>query len=161
MSNAVVGEHTEQDLTLEKIIDAPPSAVWQAWSDPELIKEWFCPKPWGVSACEIDLRPGGAFNTTMRSPEGQEFPNSGCFLEVREQEKLVFTDALTADFRPAAASFMTAIITLTEQNGKTLYSVRVLHKNAEDRQKHEAMGFREGWGITIDQLEAVARRFVR
>ena len=55
---------------------------------------WFAPKPWTVSDCEMDLRPGGIFRFVLRSPEGEEFPNVGCYLEIVPNERLVWTDAL-------------------------------------------------------------------
>ena len=100
------------DLVLEREIDVPVELVWEAWTTPDSIKEWFCPKPWSVSSCEIDLRPGGKFNTVMRSPEGQEFPNSGCYLEVVPNQRLVFTDTLLPGFRPAPKPFFTAALLL-------------------------------------------------
>ena len=77
------------DLVFERIVEVPREKVWAAWTTPELLLQWFTPAPWKTIACEIDLRPGGAFRTTMLSPEGQEFPNSGCYLEVVKNEKLV------------------------------------------------------------------------
>src|SRR5690242_2821697 len=92
------------DLVLERVVDVPRELVWSAWTTPEHIKKWFTPAPWTTIACEIDLRPGGAFRTTMRSPEGEEFPNVGCYLEVVPNERLVWTNALGPGFRPAAAT---------------------------------------------------------
>ena len=62
------------DLRLERIVDVSPSLVWAAWTTPAHILKWFTPAPWQTVDCEIDLRPGGVFRTTMRSPEGQDFP---------------------------------------------------------------------------------------
>jgi uncharacterized protein YndB with AHSA1/START domain len=67
------------DLILERIVDVPSERVWRAWTQPESVKKWFTPAPWTTVDCEIDLRPGGLFRTTMRSPDGQEFPNVGCY----------------------------------------------------------------------------------
>lgn len=53
------------DLTLEKIADVKPEQVWRAWTEPKLLMPWFCPVPWKVIECEIDLRPGGIFKTVM------------------------------------------------------------------------------------------------
>jgi activator of Hsp90 ATPase-like protein len=70
------------DLLLERVVDVPPELVWAAWTTPEHVKKWFTPAPWTTVDCEIDLRPGGIFRFVMRSPEGQEFPNVGCYLEI-------------------------------------------------------------------------------
>ena len=91
------------DLVLERVVDVPPNLVWAAWTRPDYVKKWFTPAPWQTIDCEIDLRPGGIFCTVMRSPEGQDFPNTGCYLEVIENEKLVWTAALTAGYRPQNA----------------------------------------------------------
>ena len=90
----------------------------------------------------------------MRSPEGENFPNVGCYLDVVEYERLVFTDALTPGFRPAAKPFMTAIVTMSDHNGGTKYVARALHRSPEDRKSHEEMGFHDGWGTALDQLVA-------
>ena len=92
--------NTQTDLVLERSIYVPSEQVCATWTQPEHLKKWFAPAPWTVSDCEIDLRPGGMCRTVMRSPEGEEFPNTGCYLELVENEKLVFTDALAPGYRP-------------------------------------------------------------
>ncbi|MDB5326222.1 MAG: activator of ATPase [Phycisphaerales bacterium] len=145
------------DLLLERVIDVPPEKVWAAWTTPALLMPWFCPKPWTVSACEIDLRPGGRFFTMLRSPEGQEMPNDGCILEVVPGKRLVFTDALTAGYRPAVKPFMTASITIEPSGAGTRYIAYLKHADAETRDKHETMGFSTGWGMALDQLVAMIK----
>ncbi len=149
----------ELDLVLERVVDLPPQVLWRMWTDPKILVQGFCPKPWQTTHCEIDPRPGGKFNTTMRSPEGQEFPNQGCYLEVVEHRRIVFTDALTEGFRPAAKSFMTALITFEPQGtGHTKYTAVAIHNNAEDRKKHEEMGFVQGWSIVLDQFIEILKK---
>ncbi|MCE3232673.1 MAG: hypothetical protein K0R98_930 [Rickettsiaceae bacterium] len=60
------------DLVLERQVDAPKELVWRALVEPELVKKWFCPKPWMTVDCRIDLRVGGEFYTVMQSPEGEK-----------------------------------------------------------------------------------------
>lgn len=140
------------DLVLERTIDVPRELVWKAWTTPEHLKHWFVPKPWSVPECEIDLRPGGKFRTVMQSPEGVKNDNTGCYLQVIENELLVWTDGLLPDFRPAAQSFMTAHLLFEDEGEGTRYTAIVLHKNEEDKTQHEQMGFHEGWGTVVDQL---------
>lgn len=142
------------DLVLDREIDVPVELVWEAWTTPESIKEWFCPKPWSVSSCEIDLRPGGRFNTVMRSPEGDEFPNSGCYLEVVPNKRLVFTDTLLPGFRPSPKPFFTAALLLEPTATGARYTAIAIHGNEETRKQHEEMGFHDGWGTVVDQLVA-------
>ena len=140
------------DLKLERIVDVKPELVWAAWTQPKHIKHWFAPKPWTVSECQIDLRLGGASSITMRSPEGQDFPNTGCYLEIIPNQKLVFTDALGADFRPNEKAFFTATILLEAHGTGTKYTAIAMHKDEANRQKHEEIGFHAGWEICLDQL---------
>lgn len=146
------------DLSFERFVDLPPEAIWAAWTQPERLMPWFCPRPWLTVACEIELRPGGMFRTVMRSPEGQEFPNLGCYLEVLPNRRLVWTNALAPGFRPVPASavegffFFTGIVALSPEAGGTRYQARVVHGTDEDCQRHAAMGFEQGWGVALDQL---------
>ena len=66
-----VSPDPQLDLVLERVVDVPRELVWKAWTEPEHVMKWFTPAPWTVTECEIDLRPGGIFRTTMRSPEGR------------------------------------------------------------------------------------------
>ncbi|HEY5956841.1 MAG TPA: SRPBCC family protein, partial [Polyangiaceae bacterium] len=139
------------------IIEVSPELVWKAWTEPEHLKPWFTPRPWTTTECEIDLRPGGVFRTVMRSPEGQLFPNQGCYLEVVPKHKLVWTDALQGEYRPSKLDphlgFHFTATLLFEPSGKgTKYTAIVLHGDEESRSKHDAMGFKDGWGAALDQL---------
>lgn len=142
------------DLVLERNIDVPVDLVWKAWTTPEHLKHWFCPKPWMVTECEIDLRPGGIFRSVMRGPEGQEFENLGCYLQVIPNKKLVFTDTLLTDFRPAPNPFFTAYLLLDGNGDSTRYTAIAMHGNEEARKKHEDMGFHDGWGTVLTQMVA-------
>ena len=105
----------ERDLVLQRVIPVPLAKVWEAWTTPEQLKQWFCPLPWKVVACEVDLRPGGVFGTTMRGPAGEEHASEGCYLEIVPHKRLVWTDGLGPGFRPAEKAFMTGIL---EQIGR-------------------------------------------
>lgn len=140
------------DLRFERVINVSPRLVWAAWTEPAHVKEWFAPRPWAVAECEIDLRPGGRFRTVMRSPEGEEFPGDGCYLEVVPERRLVFTDALLPGYRPSGEPFFTAILTLAPEGDGTRYVATALHGDPETRARHEEMGFAEGWGKCLDQL---------
>lgn len=152
--NPAIVYDPEIDLVFERDIDLAPELVWAAWTRPEHIVHWFTPAPWKTLSCEIDLRPGGNFRTVMASPEGHEVVNTGCFLEIVENRRLMWTDAMSAGYRPRETPFITAIISLEAISGGTRYVATAIHSNAESRKKHEAMGFREGWGKALDQLVA-------
>jgi uncharacterized protein YndB with AHSA1/START domain len=149
------------DLVLERTIAVSPDKVWAAWTEPELLKQWFTPAPWKTVAVDIDLRPGGRCVTTMESPEGEQFPNSGCYLAVEPQSLLVFTSVMTDDFRPADASngaedlAFTARIEIEPADGGTHYRAIAMHADKAGVAQHVEMGFQEGWGAATDQLVAL------
>lgn len=147
----------QHELKLTRLIDAPRHALYRCWTEAELIKQWFTPRPWTTPVVEIDVRPGGSSHMIFRGPEGQEFPNDGIYLEVVPDERLVFTDAYTSAWVPSAKPFMTGIITFADEDGKTRYTALAQHWTGEDRKSHEDMGFHDGWGKATDQLEALAR----
>jgi len=148
------------DLVFERIVDIPPELIWQAWTIEEHIKHWFTPAPWKTVDCEINLVPGGIFRTVMLSPEGEEFPHYGCFLEIIPNRKLVWTNALAPGYRPAKQPsgihcdtfFFTAIVKLEPHEQGTKYTALVVHGDEEACKNHQEMGFHEGWGKALDQL---------
>ncbi len=144
---------SERELVLVRETTVPPEKLYAGWTQPDLLVQWFTPKPWTTTACELDLRPGGVCKTTMRSPEGQEFPNVGVYLEVVPNEKIVFTDAYFANWETNPNPFFTGVITFEPlPNGGTRYTARVMHWTKENCEKHAAMGFMAGWGAAFDQL---------
>lgn len=154
------------DLVLERVVDVPVERVWAAWTTPDQIRVWFTPAPWTTVDCEIDLVPGGIFRTVMRSPEGQEYPNLGCWLEVLPHERLAWTNAFEPGYRPTRHTSgaecdtfpFTAILSLEARGNATKYTARVMHATEEARGKHEAMGFHDGWSAALDQMVAMIKR---
>jgi len=143
------------ELAIERLIDAPASALWKAYTDH--LNEWFCPKPWRAEVVEMDLRAGGRAAITMYGPDGEVHPNDGVYLNVVPERLIVFTDAFTSGWDPAGQPFMVGSFEF-EPQGKTLLRGRARHWNAEALAQHEAMGFHAGWGVMMEQWEAVAKR---
>jgi len=157
MTNEADATAVPQDLVISRIVRAPRAALWRAWTDPDLLKEWWCPKPWTTEVRAFDLRPGGAFYTFMRGPDGGTSDNPGSFLEVVPQARIVFTSMLTAGWRPAVPWLgFTAIITMADEGGHTRYVATVMHPDQATAERHDKMGFFDGWNTCIDQLEAFA-----
>ena len=144
------------DLVLTRLIPAPADKLFRCWTDTELLKQWFVPKPWTIARAEVDLRPGGGSLIVMCDPDGKEYPNAGVYLEVVPNRRLVFTDAYTAGWVPSAKPFFTAIVTFEPEGAQTRYTAIARHWTQEARQQHEAMGFHTGWGICADQMAALA-----
>lgn len=157
-STAETDAGLDRELRLTRLIDAPREKLFRAWTEPELLKQWFAPLPYTTPAAELDVRPGGANFVVMRGPDGKEFPNRGVYLEVVPNERLVFTDAYTQAWEPSQKPFMTVILTFEDEGGKTRYTARVCHWTQADRETHEKMGFHEGWGRCADQLAALVAK---
>ncbi|MDT8447993.1 MAG: SRPBCC family protein [bacterium] len=148
------GFDPQLDLRLERDLDLPVGLVWKAWTEPEHLIHWFTPDPWRTTDAQIDLRPGGKFQTTMCSPEGEENTETGCFLEVLVQQRLVWTTALLPGYRPSNNPFMTAILTFKDLGQSTHFTALVRHWDSKTREEHEKMGFAQGWSAATDQLVA-------
>ncbi|MDO5647563.1 SRPBCC family protein [Paracoccus sp. (in: a-proteobacteria)] len=148
------------DLIFDTVLDAPRDRVWRCWTEPRLLEQWFCPKPWTVTDAVIDLRAGGEFSTVMHGPDGECFANTGVFLAVDPGRRLVFTDALTPELHPGARAFMVVHVTLSDagpDGTHTAYHARAMHWTEQARDEHRAMGFHQGWGIAAEQLQELAR----
>jgi len=157
MSNSPADNAESRDLVISRVLRAPRSALWRAWSDPALLKEWWCPKPWTTEVLAFDLQPGGAFHTIMRGPDGGVSDNPGSFLEVVPQSRLVMTSMLTGGWRPAKPWLgFTAIITMADEGTGSRYTATVMHPDDETRDQHEKLGFFDGWNTCITQLDDFA-----
>jgi uncharacterized protein YndB with AHSA1/START domain len=145
------------DLSFTRLLNAPRGIIWDCWTKAEHIPHFFIPAPHRVTACDIDLRVGGRFNTTFEV-DGTEMVNRGVYLDLVPREKLVFTDGYTEGWKPAAEPFMTAILLLADAgDGQTSYTAIARHRTPEARQAHEDMGFYVGWGMVATQLEDYAQ----
>ena len=151
----------EHSLTLVRTLAAPRSAVWRCWTEPELLKQWFCPKPWTVPEADFDLRVGGRMNTVMAGPNGERHEGQGMWLAIEPMTRLVFTDAYTEGFVPTAQPFMTGVVELADApNGHTHMTWSARHATAEAKAKHFEMGWEAGWNAATDQLDALAQTLV-
>ena len=145
------------DLSFTRTLAAPRFLIWECWTKPEHIPHFFVPAPHKVVACDIDLRVGGRFDTTF-DVEGTVMENKGVYLEVVTGEKLVFTDTYSEGWKPAPDPFMTAILLLSDAGqGSTTYTAIARHRSAEAAKTHEDMGFFDGWGTVVTQLESYAK----
>ena len=148
----------ELDLTIARVIRAPRETVWRAWTTPDQLAQWFLPAPTRCRVERLDVRPGGAFVTSM-SDDGVTFvPHlDACFLVVDDGERIVFTNVLDSGWRPVAAYPvpMSAEIILRDHPDGTDYRAVVRHGDVAARARHEELGFHDGWGSVSDQLAAL------
>ncbi|BBX37180.1 activator of Hsp90 ATPase 1 family protein [Mycolicibacterium mageritense DSM 44476 = CIP 104973] len=147
------------DLSIERIIRAPRKSVWDAWTDPASLAQWWIPAPTVCRVERLEVRAGGAFVTRM-SDDGVAFvPHlDACFLLVEEFERLVFTNAVDSAWRPAdpAPISMTAEVTMRDHPEGTAYRIIARHGDPAARDRHAEMGFADGWGTVAAQLARYA-----
>ena len=148
------------DLSLQLLRDIPlsPEQCFEAWTVPEKLMPWFCPKPWRVVACQLDARPGGVFSTTMQSPDGTTLPpGDGCYLVVEAPHRLVWTNLMGPNYIPQSVpppgfGFVCELRFDPLPGGGTRYHATVHHVDAAGRDAHAAMGFEAGWNAALNQL---------
>ncbi|MBM7407428.1 MULTISPECIES: SRPBCC domain-containing protein [Sphingomonas] len=146
------------ELAIERVLDAPVSAIWQAWR--EHLAEWWCPLPWRTELHALELQAGGRFATTMISPDGERHDDEGLILEAVPAQRVVLTNALLPGWRPQPGNPFPFIglFEFTPEGAGTRYRAAARHWTADDCEKHRAMEFETGWLAVAAQLEAVARR---
>ena len=108
---------SSNEIRLTRVYEAPVSAVWDAWTDPEQVGQWWGPRGFTLTTHSKDLRAGGHWRYTMHGPDGTDYPNTTKYLEVVENSKLVY-DHGANESQPAL--FRVTVI-FTEQNASDLF----------------------------------------
>lgn len=151
------------DLALRRVIRAPRPVIWRAWTDPARLEQWWVPSPTVARVDRFDLRPGGAFVTSI-SDDGRAFvPHTdSIFLVVDADSRLVFTNAVNSAWRPVNPPPvpMTAEIILADHPRGTDYQVVVRHGDPAARERHEELGFFDGWSSVTAALAGLVEREV-
>lgn len=151
------------DLEIERVIRAPREAVWKAWTDPGSLEQWWVPEPAKCRVERLEVRAGGAFLTQITDNGTDYLPHlDACFVRVDRGERIVFTNALDHELRPARPEpiAMTADITLSDHTEGTAYRAVVRHGDPAARATHEELGFTAGWGTTIEQLARLVENVI-
>ena len=145
---------SNRELVLTRTIDVPRERLFKTWITQ--LPLWWGPHGTTVPVCSMELKTGGTFRTVMRAPDGTDYATDGVFLELVENERIVFTDAYRAGWKPSEAVFFTAVVTFEPVAVvKTRYTARALHWTVQNCEKHERMGFHQGWGESLDRLVAL------
>lgn len=140
------------ELSVSRFIAAPVEKVWEVMAHRQ--GEWFCPAPWRAVVGVQDKRAGGICEMTMHGPDGEEMPNHGIYLAWEEGRRFAATDAVKGDLQPAGP-FMIGIWQVEREGSGTRYTATARHWTQEDCEKHDFMGFTQGWGAAGDQLAAI------
>jgi len=141
-------ELKSRTVTINRTLKAPISLVWEAWTQPQHISQWWGPKGMDTKVIEHDFRVGGHWKYSMLMPDGNEFITDGIYSEIIELKKI----ASTANFKPMTEGV--EIQALFEANGEeTHFTFHIIHPTEEYRIQQEKMGILNGWGSVFDRLE--------
>jgi uncharacterized protein YndB with AHSA1/START domain len=152
MTAAARDEALRREVTLIRLLAAPRSLVFAAWTEPQHLARWWGPQGFTNPVCEVDARPGGALRIVMRAPDGTDYPMRGVFREVVAPERLVFTNiAVDADDKPLLDGLTT--VTFTEEGRKTCLTVHTRATGLVAFAAPMLAGMQEGWTQSIDRLE--------
>jgi uncharacterized protein YndB with AHSA1/START domain len=147
----------EGTVEIVRVFDAPRTLVWQAWTDPAMMAQWFGPRGFTSSVPQLDVRVGGALRIVMHGPDGNDYPMKGVFTEVRAPERLVFTNiAIDKDGNHLLEGKTTVIF--AEHDGKTTMSLKSHAVGRVPTAPQMLAGMEAGWTQSIDKLEELVVR---
>ena len=153
-----VEPESDRDFTITRVFDVPARVLFLACSKPEHVLQWFGPKPFPLTMCEMDFRVGGKYRFAMSGPDGKQMtPFGGEYLVIEPERKISYSNA----FELPGSETMIVTMTFTESAGKTTMVLHTLFGSVAMKQAHMGMGYEKGVGIGCDQLAEVASRIAR
>lgn len=156
-NNNKTSAQSDREIVITRVFDAPRELVFEAWTDPKHITQWWGPKGFTTRVTQLDLRPGGKWRYVMIGPDGTEYPATGTFREIVPPERIVTSDEFDEGFEKVMNAdlprgmVMTAIF--EDLAGKTKLTLRIMHESVADRRKHEEMGVVAGWNSSLESLD--------
>lgn len=150
-NGTTVERKSERELVVTRTVNGPVRLVFQAWAQPELFKQWWVPKSFGLTlvSCEADVRIGGQYRLVFRHGDSEPMAFFGRYLEVTPPSRLVWTNEEAGDAGPVTT------VSFEEQAGKTWLVVHELYPSREALDAAMASGEKSCMSETFDQLEEV------
>lgn len=143
------------EIVITRDFDAPRAKVFEAWTNPDLVRQWYGCGEMTLVECDIDLRVGGTYRYELAGPDGSEHVMTGRYLEIVPPARLVYTERYVSEQFESDEAFVT--LTLVEHDGRTRLTSTVLHKTAANRDMHLNSGVEKGASLTLDRLEQLLR----
>ena len=135
-------------LSITKVFDAPIKTVWEAWTNPDNVIQWWAPPGMKIEIIEHNFKVGGKWKYSMPMPDGNLFISEGTYIEPL---KKIIT---TADFKPMTEGVELHVL-FEVDGGKTNFTFSVVHATEEYCKQQEKMGFYNGWGSAFKRLETL------
>jgi uncharacterized protein YndB with AHSA1/START domain len=153
------GKNKKKEIKFNRAYEAPIEAVWQAWTDPEILKQWWGPKNTSIPECKIDLRVGGEIYIVMQAGEGMgkysgmKWPMKGNFTSIEPSSRLTYSAKSWTEGEEATSTIeQDAILTLTEENGKTNMTLKVTINKSGVNAMLAAFGMKYGYKQQFEKL---------
>ena len=144
-------------IHIKREFDANLAIVWQAWTDAEILKEWWAPKPYHIETKSLDLRVGGVWLYAMVSPQDEKMWCKADYKAIETEKLLSWLDAFCDENGNENTIKPRSLWTnnFTENNGITMVNITLKHDKLEDIQAMIDMGFKEGFAMALDNLEEI------
>ena len=140
----------DREIVLSRVIDAPRSVVYSAWTDPDQIQKWFGPEGMVIETKEIGLKPGGVWRFDMVARDGARYSNRMVFLRMEAPALIEVEHGSDQEDDPGRFRML---VTFDEQsNGKTVLTLRQMHPSREQRKTKIGFGAVEYGGQTLEKL---------
>ena len=146
-------------IVIRRTLDAPRELVFQAFTDPKHIVQFWGPKGFTNPGCDVELRVGGAFRVEMRAPDGATYPCSGIYREIVPPERIVYAGT-GDDGNPCGGGLpphAEVTVTFVAEGRKTRLTIHTRLRSAADREAAIKGGFESGWNDCVNRLEALLR----
>jgi uncharacterized protein YndB with AHSA1/START domain len=144
-------------VNVKREFNAPISDVWSAWTEPEILDQWWAPAPWKARTKKMNFKEGGQRLYAMVGPEGEEHWALADFTTITPKTNFKYLDAfcdsegnLNVDFPRSDWD-----VSFDEQNGSTFVNIAIKHENLSDLEKIIEMGFKEGFTIAMEGLDKI------
>jgi uncharacterized protein YndB with AHSA1/START domain len=148
----------EREIVISRVFDAPREVVWDAWTDPKQVVQWWGPRGFTTTIHEMDVRPGGVWHQTMHGPDGANYPGKSVFLEVVKPERIVFSHGGGKEGGPGANFRSTW--TFEVEGDQTRVTIRMVFDSAQARDLViKEFGAIEGGKQTLQRLGEYLRDF--
>jgi uncharacterized protein YndB with AHSA1/START domain len=149
---ATVTLPTDEQILITREFNAPRDLVYRAWTEPDLVRQWWTAKRGEATQIEIDLRVGGRWRYVMTAEGGFEVAFHGEYREIVPNERIVSTEVYEGF--PEGEALNT--ITFIEEDGRTTLEILVQHTSREHRDAHIESGMEDGMQDAMDLMEQVA-----
>ena len=143
---------SDWEIVLTRVFDAPRRLVFEAWTNPEHVKQWYGCSIMTLPICEIDLRVGGAYCYVMRAPDGVDHTMQGVYREITPPARLVYTERYVTEGFTSNDALVTVLF--AEHDGMTTLTSTILHQSSVDRDAHLGTGMEKGAAEVYDRLAA-------